>query len=1198
MERFDRLFILDPDLVSPIGHNYETSVRVAKSGLAHGMTPTIIANTHFDYGPKPHGDEPRIQIIPYFEAQAYAVRTLSNGAVKTPLTYHHSDDYAPWDYQLLRLLELDRIYKFGPRDMFYVHTLSHSVAVAWLNFFRLRDLTDAPTLYGLIYLTPEKMIGQRVEGASLVDILKKLQAEKLLNTKIFFHVETKRLREAYAQHGFDFPVFMGPIPMGLFENRLVRKETVTVAFLGEARWEKGFTLVPGIIEALANRLPPEEFAQVRFTIQTSTNKFNEKDSIRDAKLKLQDLVRTHGTIETYDTLSSEDYEGLVSGADIVLLPYEPKLYHTRGSGVAFESLAAGKALIVSPDIDIGVTFEGEHLYSAQSYGEEAFAEALARCVGDIQSGAFARRKPGQSLRVFGSDRFFTKLLEAQTPRKINPRSVPKRRFCVYVCMAEYVGGLGFVQRAQAEALRKLGYTIIAIGIPWYTQRAEFFDGVKKTLLATHIKRPREFQDMIPLTVRVGDGAADRRFHDVFNYSELHEFFLHSVFTEFYAHVCGTTPLIDQVLAHVNYDLVVTNYSFTVGLAERFTKGGTVPLLVETHDNHSHQNYIRRKLRGESITSEAQEQALVQIDLHHEMATANRADLALHISKSLDDLYHQHVSTLKGLILRPFVVPHQRTHPFPDGVARFDQLVQRNGAGASNLLFEFFENGSTTIDLLFFGTNHPANNISLENFLTDVFIPHLMDRGLKIFIAGNICDHISSLEALQEARVRDAITLLGMVRDVRDFVFAAKVVVLYVDEGTGFPTKVIETLAFGQAFSINERALYELAAPARDYFPVHSGAKDMAEDIITLLSSREAREKRGAAGLRFYETHFSEKTYLSRLRQSLRDHFSLKFAEPKPAAPPRFVHCELLPASLETAHVESFAYPVQYGSAIAFTTASDIADFLTGGWSYPEDTHTWITDAEACLFVQLPAEEGRLAVLTVELALQKALLNQATVTIRVNKTVVYQGKPTQEYNNLSIRVPRDLHIDPRFVRLSIHSDHCVKVEGDPRPLSVNVQSVIFHKGAAQVAVLGEEWKLGSKPLEDGQNAQILFGKEGNCRAYAVENVDLSEEGYSWLTGNRASFEFRVPKGKVYHKIAFDAALIDELIDQGTNAKIQINDHVVFEGQVEYKGQRMLVFDLPDTEEKAYMVEFSADQAFQPSGDSRHLTWRLHRMALLP
>jgi len=48
-------------------------------------------------------------------------------------------------------------------------------------------------------------------------------------------------------------------------------------------------------------------------------------------------------------LSSEDYYGLLSQADIVLLPYAPTFYGVGSSGVFTESASVGKVVVVSPN---------------------------------------------------------------------------------------------------------------------------------------------------------------------------------------------------------------------------------------------------------------------------------------------------------------------------------------------------------------------------------------------------------------------------------------------------------------------------------------------------------------------------------------------------------------------------------------------------------------------------------------------------------------------------------------------------------------------------------------------------------------------------------------------------------------------------------------------------------------------------------
>ena len=98
--------------------------------------------------------------------------------------------------------------------------------------------------------------------------------------------------------------------------------------------------------------------------------------------------------------------------------------------------------------------------------------------------------------------------------------------------------------------------------------------------------------------------------------------------------------------------------------------------------------------------------------------------------------------------------------------------------------------------------------------------------------------------------------------------AAKVNLLPVIEGTGFPTKVLETLSMGQAFAVSRYAFYELHEDAAAYFPVLDTAQEWLVDTLALLVSREEREARARAGWEFAQQHFNRQSYADTWAQAL------------------------------------------------------------------------------------------------------------------------------------------------------------------------------------------------------------------------------------------------------------------------------------------------------------------------------------------
>jgi glycosyltransferase involved in cell wall biosynthesis len=105
-----------------------------------------------------------------------------------------------------------------------------------------------------------------------------------------------------------------------------------VAILGHSRAEKGFHLIPELVER--NR-------QLKFVIQISPEGADMMwKEARPAVHAAPNVELVHGALEP------ESYYALMTRCDIVLLPYDPMLVPLRSSGVFAEAVGAGRATVV------------------------------------------------------------------------------------------------------------------------------------------------------------------------------------------------------------------------------------------------------------------------------------------------------------------------------------------------------------------------------------------------------------------------------------------------------------------------------------------------------------------------------------------------------------------------------------------------------------------------------------------------------------------------------------------------------------------------------------------------------------------------------------------------------------------------------------------------------------------------------------
>ncbi len=137
-----------------------------------------------------------------------------------------------------------------------------------------------------------------------------------------------------------------PIPY-VKKNRVCsekKKSGTLVSYLGEARVEKGFHLLPLAIECV---LSMQNFKNVHFLIQVISHEHNDELLIKKTKTKLRLLSKNHDNIQLIErSLTGEEYQDFLSNSDILLLPYSQKAYQSRTSGIFAEGMGLGKLMVV------------------------------------------------------------------------------------------------------------------------------------------------------------------------------------------------------------------------------------------------------------------------------------------------------------------------------------------------------------------------------------------------------------------------------------------------------------------------------------------------------------------------------------------------------------------------------------------------------------------------------------------------------------------------------------------------------------------------------------------------------------------------------------------------------------------------------------------------------------------------------------
>lgn len=186
---------------------------------------------------------------------------------------------------------------------------------------------------------------------------------KIAAQDVRFYTDTRELSAQYERLGI-YPFHTAPIPHS-HKPALDRadRKAIRVIYMGDARGEKGYHYIPGLIEDLWNDYVLT--GKVTFHLQSNFNIPGGEPAAAVAREQLEYLAQRapKGAIELYlKPLTSSEYKELLLSADVNLLLYDRDNYYARSSGILVESLSAGIPVIAPANTWLSRQFD-EHIVS-------------------------------------------------------------------------------------------------------------------------------------------------------------------------------------------------------------------------------------------------------------------------------------------------------------------------------------------------------------------------------------------------------------------------------------------------------------------------------------------------------------------------------------------------------------------------------------------------------------------------------------------------------------------------------------------------------------------------------------------------------------------------------------------------------------------------------------------------------------------
>jgi glycosyltransferase involved in cell wall biosynthesis len=827
-----KLVIVEQSAVSTGGHYFNYSMAIAFGASKAGFDVFVLGNKRFDPGVAAGG----ICFLPTFsstwgEAEAAGPAPCGDG------------NFA---YELERALSRIGVEE---ADIILIHTIGYVELESLLGYFNELPVHAAqPTFHIVLRYDPEYILANHSKFARHWASLRKENSSR----HIRFHSDTNLLAEAFSNlTGLPFGV--APIP---FNQTFLRKEIarparpegscLVIAYLGDARVEKGYLDLPGVVAGLW-----EEYVRpgkIRFVIQSNFNVPGGEAGILAAQRKLA----RYDAVELVDSaLDASRYYGILTDADLVLVPYSADRYRLRSSGILVEAMAAGKPIVTSVGSWMATQVSADH--SELFAGPTDLAPAVRRILRAWPEKAAAAAHRAKEVLFRSSPEEFVKYLSrsnAADGHGQNARDRPRILFVFNGDATVLQNGANHIVRSQLRYFNSAGYGMVGLCVTHqrYRSQTDYEGWLCKLLDAL---REFEFEELFvsgPSVTYVDRTRVHRLDHAA-------RMGIHSVALDLEAAAdYNFSARLVSFTRDNKFDAIFLNYITTLPMA-RALRMGPLPLICEMHDVQSFQKAIYGR---RSICKE---------DLAKEFAGLSHCAHLLSLNEQETDFVKSRLPdipiTTTGIFFDP--IPSK----FGDiaGAKNVAEIVSSARPCNPEYCWEdAWRSGNTaeirrltdtrTFDLLFVSSSHEANVSGLVWFLDEVYLPFLAARDISLVVAGSI-GQLGSWPRFP------SVFFVGQVESTAPLYAATRIVILPVKQGAGAAVKTFEALSRGKPIVATADAIRGFERELRTICTRDEPA-EFAEALLELLGSSESRAASAEQSLTLATNLFGMREYTGRM----------------------------------------------------------------------------------------------------------------------------------------------------------------------------------------------------------------------------------------------------------------------------------------------------------------------------------------------
>lgn len=335
-EKKRRFFLGDPSLKRYSGHCLEYLQSLARPLNARGHAVHYVGNRDMD--PVLARDLPATCAFTYWCDE----RAIPPGV----------DFDTPRGRQMMRiehgravkadLERLDGQFSFVPNDVLVLNTFRHWQLGGIIDWVEGLGRSRAPHIILILHFTAFPVPGiDRGDSDIYREAFIRIENSSLRDRFVMMADSDELVHEYKAITSLDF--LLAPIPHCARDNVAdAGGETpakVKMAYVGEARHNKGFHLLPWAIKGL---LQGPYRDRVHFNIQSFCD-----DRKNPFYQKAMAKMPSSSEITFYpDQLNEDDYHAFLESADVILAPYLLENYYVQTSGIYGEAVGMGKPAIV------------------------------------------------------------------------------------------------------------------------------------------------------------------------------------------------------------------------------------------------------------------------------------------------------------------------------------------------------------------------------------------------------------------------------------------------------------------------------------------------------------------------------------------------------------------------------------------------------------------------------------------------------------------------------------------------------------------------------------------------------------------------------------------------------------------------------------------------------------------------------------